>query len=55
MIPSTNIVFFLFPVSFRSFHSTIDLLIVVSDAVVRAFNRSSDTVAVALDICKGFE
>ena len=39
---------------FRSSRSTADLLIVVSDIVARAFNRSGATRAVALDISKAF-
>ena len=38
----------------RSSRSTSDLLIVVSDRIARAFNRSGATRAVALDIYKAF-
>ena len=37
---------------FRSTRSTVDLLIVVSDRIARAFNMFRDTRAVALDISK---
>ena len=37
---------------FRSSLSTVDLLIVVSDRIARAFNTFRDTRAVALDISK---
>ena len=42
---------------FSQFHyvSTADLLTVVSDRIVRAFNRSEATQAVALDISKAFD
>ena len=40
---------------FRSSRSTADLLIVVSDRISRAFNRSGATRAVALDISKAFD
>ena len=40
---------------FRSSRSTADLLTVVSDRIARAFNRSGDTRAVALDISKAFD
>ena len=43
-----------FQYGFRSSRSTADLLIVVSDRIARAFNRSGDTRAVALDIFKAF-
>ena len=35
--------------------STIDLLTVVSDKIVRAFNRSGATPAVALDVSEAFD
>ena len=45
-----------FPISsFRSYRSTADLLLVVSDRIARAFNRSGATLAVALDIAKAFD
>ena len=40
---------------FRSSRSTADLLTVATDRVARAFNRSGDTRAVALDISKAFD
>ena len=40
---------------FRSSRSTADLLTVVSDRIVRAFNRSGATWAVAFDIFKAFD
>ena len=40
---------------FRSSRSTADLLTVVSDRIVRAFNRSGATRTVALDISKAFD
>ena len=40
---------------FRSTWSSADLMTVVSDRIVRAFNRSRATPAVALDISKTFE
>ena len=40
---------------FESSSSTVDLLTVVSDRIVRAFNRSGATRAVALDISKAFD
>ena len=43
-----------FQYDFRSSRSTADLLTVVSDKIVRAFNRSGATRAVALDISKAF-
>ena len=43
-----------FQYGFRSSRSTADLLAVVSDTIVRAFNRSGSTQAVALDISKAF-
>ena len=44
-----------FQYGFRSSRSTADLLAVVSDTIVRAFNRSGATQAVALDISKAFD
>ena len=44
-----------FQYRFRSSRSTADLLTVVSDRIVRAFNRSGATRAVALDISKAFD
>ena len=44
-----------FQYGFRSSRSTADLLIVVSDRIARAFNRSGATRAVALDISKAFD
>ena len=41
-----------FQYGFRSFQSTADLVIVVSDGIVRAFNRSGASRAVAPDISK---
>ena len=43
-----------FQYGFRSSRSTADLLTVVSDRIVRAFNSSGATRAVALDISKAF-
>ena len=43
-----------FQYGFRSSRSTADLLIVVSEQIARAFNRSGATQAVALDISKAF-
>ena len=43
-----------FHCDFRSSQSTANLLTVVSDRIVRAFNRSVATQAVALDISKVF-
>ena len=43
-----------FQFGFRSFWSAADLLIFVSDRIVRAFNRHEATWAVALDIFKAF-
>ena len=43
-----------FQYGFRSSRSTADLLTVVSDRIARAFNRSGDSRAVALDISKAF-
>ena len=51
-----NVVLFLISsYGFRSSRSTADLLAVVSDRIVRAFNRSGATRAVALDISKAFD
>ena len=44
-----------FQYGFRSSRSTAGLLIVVSDRVARAFNRSGDNRAVTLDISKAFD
>ena len=44
-----------FQYGFRSCRSTADLLTVLSDRIVRAFNRSGATRAVALDISKAFD
>ena len=44
-----------FQYGFRSSRSTADPLTVVSDRIARAFNRSVDTRAVALDIFKTFD
>ena len=44
-----------FQYGFRSSRSNADLLTVVSDRIVRAFNRSGATRAVALDIFKAFD
>ena len=44
-----------FQYGFRSSQLTADLLIVVSDRITRAFNRSGATRAVALDISKAFD
>ena len=44
-----------FQYGFRPSRSTADLLTVVSDRIARAFNRSSATQAVALDISKAFD
>ena len=44
-----------FQYGFRSSLSTPDLLIVVSDIIARAFNRSGATRAVAFDISKAFD
>ena len=43
-----------FHYGFRSSQSTADFLIVVSDRIPRAFNRSGSTRAIALDISKAF-
>ena len=45
-------VFSAFQYGFRSSRSTADLLTVVSDRIARAFHRSGDTRAVALDISR---
>ena len=42
-----------FQYGFRSSRSTADLISVISDIIVRAFNKSGATRAVALDIFKG--
>ena len=47
--------FFYFQYGFRSSQSTADLLTVVSDRIVRAFNRPGATQAVSLDISKAFD
>ena len=47
--------FFYFQYGFRSSRSTADLLIVVSNIIARAFNKSGATRAVALDISKAFD
>ena len=47
--------FYDFQYGFRSSRSTVDLLKVVSDRIARAFNRSGDIRAVALDIFKTFD
>ena len=44
-----------FQYDFRSSRSTADLLTVVSDRIVKAFNRSGATRAVALDTSKGLD
>ena len=44
-----------FQYGFRSSRLTADLLIVVSDRIARAFNRSGVTRAVALDISRSFD
>ena len=44
-----------FQYSFRSSLSTEDLFTVVSDRIVRAFNRSEATRAVAVGISKAFD
>ena len=44
-----------FQYGFRSSRSTIGRLTVVSDRIVRAFNRSGATRAVALDLSKAFD
>ena len=44
-----------FQYGFRSSRSTADLLIIVSDRIARAFNRSGATRAVALDISNAFD
>ena len=47
--------FSVFQYDFRSSRSITDLMMVVSDSIARAFNRSGATQAVALDICKAFD
>ena len=49
-----NVVVSIFQHGFRSSRSTADLLIVVSDRITKAFNRSGATRAVALHISKAF-
>ena len=44
-----------FQYGFRSSRSTADLISVISDIIVRAFNKSGATRAVALDISKAFD
>ena len=44
-----------FQYGFSSFHSTADLLILVSNKITKAFNRSGVTWVVALDISKAFD
>ena len=44
-----------FQYGFRSCRLSADLVIVVSDKIARAFNRSRATQVVALDISKAFE
>ena len=44
-----------FQYGFRSSQSNADLLIVVSDGIARAFDRSGSTRAITLDISKGFD
>ena len=44
-----------FQYGFRSSRSTTDLLIIVSDRIARAFNRSGATRAVTLDISNAFD
>ena len=44
-----------FQYGFRSSQSTAELLTVVSERIVRAFNRSGVTRAVELDISKAFD
>ena len=46
--------FYFFQYGFRSSRSTADLLTVVSDRIVRNFNRSGATRVVSLDIFKAF-
>ena len=47
--------FFYFQYSFRSSRSTADLVTVVSDKIVRDFNKSCTTRAASLDISKAFD
>ena len=54
-MPETWLLFSDFHYGFRSSRSTADLLTVVSNRIVRAFNRSGFTRAVALDISKAFD
>ena len=44
-----------FQYGFRSFLSTVDLFIVVSDTTTKAFNRTGATRVVALDVSKPFD
>ena len=44
-----------FQYGFRSSRLTADLLTVISDRIVRAFNRSGATRAIAIDISKVFD
>ena len=44
-----------FQYSFSSFRSTADLMVVVSDRIARAFNKSDSTAAVALHISSAFD
>ena len=44
-----------FQYGFRSSRSTADLLTVISDRIVKAFNCSGAALAVALDISKAFD
>ena len=44
-----------FQYGFRSSRSSADLVTVVTDRIIRAFNRSGATRAVALDISKAFD
>ena len=44
-----------FKYGFRSFWTTADLLIVMSDSIARAFNRCGPILAVALDVSKAFD
>ena len=55
LISSKNVAFFYFKHGFRSSHSTINLLTAASDKTGRAFSRSRDTQAVALDTSKAFD
>ena len=55
LITLRNLAFFYLQYGFRSTHSTAHLLTVLSDRIVRAFNRSEATQAVAIDISKNFD